>query len=173
MEYTPSGIARFLPPVTEPTPTPCIGVCSTGIGDLVCRGCKRFAHEVTDWNCYDALPKQAVERRLQSFLCLVTEDKLRVTDAGRLHAKLAASGLPCLLHRQGASLVFELLRAGAESIGSPGDFGFEVLPAYRDLPLTELRQLIDREFYELSLVYYERRVRPMIAGQGGTPQVSG
>ncbi|HMW48455.1 MAG TPA: DUF1289 domain-containing protein, partial [Cellvibrionaceae bacterium] len=21
--------------------TPCIGVCSTGIGDVVCRGCKR------------------------------------------------------------------------------------------------------------------------------------
>ncbi|MDC1160500.1 DUF1289 domain-containing protein, partial [Luminiphilus sp.] len=26
-----------------PIRTPCIGVCSTGVGDVVCRGCKRFA----------------------------------------------------------------------------------------------------------------------------------
>ena len=35
-----------------PIRTPCIGVCSTGIGDAVCRGCKRFTHEVIDWNGY-------------------------------------------------------------------------------------------------------------------------
>jgi predicted Fe-S protein YdhL (DUF1289 family) len=34
------------------TPTPCIGVCSTGIGDVVCRGCKRYAQEVIHWNGY-------------------------------------------------------------------------------------------------------------------------
>ncbi|MCF8976542.1 DUF1289 domain-containing protein, partial [Pseudomonas edaphica] len=26
--------------------TPCVGLCSTVYGDLVCRGCKRFHHEV-------------------------------------------------------------------------------------------------------------------------------
>ena len=36
----------------SPVKTPCIGVCSTGIGDSVCRGCKRFSHEVIDWNSY-------------------------------------------------------------------------------------------------------------------------
>ncbi|MEC7008614.1 MAG: DUF1289 domain-containing protein, partial [Pseudomonadota bacterium] len=34
----------------KPIKTPCIGVCSTGIGDSVCRGCKRFSHEVIHWN---------------------------------------------------------------------------------------------------------------------------
>lgn len=32
--------------------TPCIGLCSTVYGDLVCRGCKRFHHEVIQWNGY-------------------------------------------------------------------------------------------------------------------------
>ncbi|MCZ6890305.1 MAG: DUF1289 domain-containing protein, partial [Gammaproteobacteria bacterium] len=32
--------------------TPCIGICSTTYGDLVCRGCKRYAHEIVDWNRY-------------------------------------------------------------------------------------------------------------------------
>ncbi|MEL0305883.1 MAG: DUF1289 domain-containing protein, partial [Halieaceae bacterium] len=42
-----------------PIRTPCIGVCSTGVGDVVCRGCKRFAHEVIDWNGYSPEQKQA------------------------------------------------------------------------------------------------------------------
>jgi hypothetical protein len=29
--------------------TPCVGLCSTVYGDLVCRGCKRFHHEVINW----------------------------------------------------------------------------------------------------------------------------
>lgn len=32
--------------------TPCVGLCSTVYGDLVCRGCKRFHHEVIHWNGY-------------------------------------------------------------------------------------------------------------------------
>ena len=34
----------------ESTSTPCVGICSTTYGDLVCRGCKRFSHEVVRWN---------------------------------------------------------------------------------------------------------------------------
>ena len=33
--------------------TPCVGLCSTVYGDLVCRGCKRFHHEVIQWNGYN------------------------------------------------------------------------------------------------------------------------
>ena len=28
---------------------PCIGVCSTTYGDDICKGCKRFRHEVSSW----------------------------------------------------------------------------------------------------------------------------
>ena len=30
--------------------TPCLGICSTTYGDDVCKGCKRFVHEVISWN---------------------------------------------------------------------------------------------------------------------------
>ncbi|MFB2538698.1 MULTISPECIES: DUF1289 domain-containing protein [unclassified Acinetobacter] len=39
--------------------TPCAGRCSTVFGDHVCRGCRRFNHEVIDWNNY-SLEQQAV-----------------------------------------------------------------------------------------------------------------
>ena len=59
---------------------PCIGVCSTGIGDAVCRGCKRFAHEVIDWNGYSQAQKQAIDARLDRFLAMCVANKLRIVD---------------------------------------------------------------------------------------------
>ena len=47
--------------------TPCIGVCSTALGGFVCRGCKRFAHEVIDWNGYSHEQKMAIEQRTTKF----------------------------------------------------------------------------------------------------------
>ena len=40
--------------------TPCVGLCSTTYGDLVCRGCKRFSHEIVNWNRYGDEEKTAV-----------------------------------------------------------------------------------------------------------------
>lgn len=46
--------------------TPCVGVCSTTYGDLVCRGCKRFAHEIVDWNSYSDSQRAEITDRLES-----------------------------------------------------------------------------------------------------------
>ena len=51
----------------RPVKTPCIGVCSTGIGDAVCRGCKRFSHEVIHWNSYSQDHKRAIVMGTQTF----------------------------------------------------------------------------------------------------------
>ena len=74
--------------------TPCIGVCSTGIGDRVCRGCKRFAHEVIHWNSYTGEQKQLIEQRLADFLSRCVQNKLQVTDSQRLRSQLDAWRVP-------------------------------------------------------------------------------
>ncbi|MRC08332.1 DUF1289 domain-containing protein, partial [Bacillus thuringiensis] len=61
--------------------TPCIGLCSTVYGDIVCRGCKRFHHEVVNWNAYGEEEKRAVWRRLEILLAQVMTAKLEVFDA--------------------------------------------------------------------------------------------
>ncbi|RKG32847.1 DUF1289 domain-containing protein [Acinetobacter tianfuensis] len=48
--------------------TPCAGRCSTVFGDSVCRGCRRFNHEVINWNTYTAAQHSAVWRRLDAQL---------------------------------------------------------------------------------------------------------
>jgi len=48
--------------------TPCAGRCSTVFGDAVCRGCRRFNHEVIQWNTYSATQQNAVWVRLDAQL---------------------------------------------------------------------------------------------------------
>lgn len=47
-----------------PALTPCAGRCSTVFGDHVCRGCRRFSHEVIQWNAYTPEQQHAVWKRL-------------------------------------------------------------------------------------------------------------
>ena len=51
-----------------PSLTPCVGRCSTVFGDLVCRGCRRFNHEVIQWNTYTAEQRSMVWKRLDAQL---------------------------------------------------------------------------------------------------------
>ena len=140
----------------KPVKTPCIGVCSTGIGDNVCRGCKRFIHEVIDWNSYTEAQKQAVDGRLSDFLSRCVSNKLRVSDKALLKWQLTVQQIRFVEHHDEYCWVFSLLKAGAGQIGNPPDYGFEVDISYRELPLIDLRDRIDQEFYILSEAYFER-----------------
>ena len=139
--------------------TPCIGVCSTGIGDAVCRGCKRFSHEVIHWNSYSAEQKQAIDGRLSGFLSQCVSNTLTVLDKPLLAWQLQVQQLRFNPEHDEYCWVFSLLKAGAGQIERPADFGFEVHTGFSRLPLRELRDQIDREFYILSEAHYERYMR--------------
>jgi predicted Fe-S protein YdhL (DUF1289 family) len=140
----------------KPVKTPCIGVCSTGLGDAVCRGCKRFSHEVIDWNSYSAEQKRIIDQRLSGFLSQCVSNKLRVVDSDLLRWQLEVQQVRHVAHHDAYCWVFSLLKEGAGQIGATAEFGFEVDLRYRDLPLVELREMIDQEFYLLSEAHYER-----------------
>ncbi|MGE4314778.1 MAG: DUF1289 domain-containing protein [Acinetobacter sp.] len=60
--------------------TPCAGRCSTVFGDSVCRGCRRFNHEVIKWNTYTAEQHTAIWRRLDSQLDQILIPMLPMAD---------------------------------------------------------------------------------------------
>ncbi|MDZ7781825.1 MAG: DUF1289 domain-containing protein [Halioglobus sp.] len=136
--------------------TPCIGVCSTGIGDTVCRGCKRYSHEVIHWNSYTSEQKRVVDARLSGFLSQCVRNKLCVTDRALLKWQLEVQQVRHVAHHDEYCWVFSLLKAGAGQIDNTLDYGFQVDMAYRDRSLTALREEIDREFYILSEAHYDR-----------------
>ena len=152
----------------RPVKTPCIGVCSTGIGDTVCRGCKRFTHEVIDWNSYTPAQKRVVDRRLSEFLSQCVSNKLQVTDKALLAWQLQVQQISYVPDHDEYCWVYSLLKAGAGQIDKTLDYGFEVDLHYQELSLPALRDTIDREFFILSQAHYERYMRTpdMFAGQG-------
>ncbi len=140
----------------RPVKTPCIGVCSTGIGDSVCRGCKRFAHEVIAWNSYTPEQKNVVDQRLSGFLSQCVSNKLRVTDKALLQWQLQVQQLAYVPDHDEFCWVYSLIKAGGSQIEDTADYGFEVDLGFRHLSLTELRELVDSEFYILSQAHYDR-----------------
>ncbi len=138
--------------------TPCIGVCSTGVGDAVCRGCKRFAHEVIDWNGYSHEEKQAIDRRLSMFLAQCVANKFRIIDLSLLQWQLEVQQIRIHAHHDPYCHVFAMLKAGANQIASAEQYGFEIRPAHRGKALSALRDEVDEEFWVLSAAHYDRYI---------------
>ena len=154
----------------RPVKTPCIGVCSTGIGDAVCRGCKRFCHEVIDWNSYTSQQKQIVDNRLSGFLSQCVSNKLQITDTALLQWQLNVQQVTYNESHDEYCWVYSLIKAGASQIADSNEYGFIVDKAYQDISLTELREMIDMEFYILSEAHYQRyMLTPDLFEQRNTP----
>ncbi|MEE4204312.1 MAG: DUF1289 domain-containing protein [Halieaceae bacterium] len=136
--------------------TPCIGVCSTGIGDAVCRGCKRFQHEVIDWNAYSEDEKRIVDRRLAGFLSQSVANHLEIVDKSLLKWQLDVQQVRHNDQHDEYCWLFALLKAGASQITDTEQFGFRRRPDTAQMDLIAIREEIDRAFWVLSVAHYER-----------------
>lgn len=97
--------------------TPCVGLCSTVYGDLVCRGCKRFHHEVILWNGYNEEEKRAVWLRLEQLLVQVMAGKLEVFDPKTLRGQLEQRKIRFVPHQSEYCWAYQLIARG----GGAGD----------------------------------------------------
>ncbi|MCD5991212.1 DUF1289 domain-containing protein [Pseudomonas sp. CDFA 553] len=140
--------------------TPCVGLCSTVYGDLVCRGCKRFHHEVIHWNGYDEEQKRAVWLRLEQLLVQVMTAKLEVFDAGKLRAQLELRKIRFVPAQSEYCWAYQLIARGARVITNIEAYGMVLMPEFRNWALPDLRDAIDREFFLLSEAHYERYIAP-------------
>lgn len=145
--------------------TPCIGVCSTTFGDTVCRGCKRFLHEVVNWNGYTGEQKQIVWTRLDSLLRLVVSNYVLVADAERLRQQLEYQNIRFQAELSPEGWVPELLKAGGQQALDWEAFGLEPLAEARKVTPGALYQQISEEMHALSQAHYDRshglQVRPV------------
>lgn len=140
--------------------TPCVGLCSTVYGDLVCRGCKRFHHEVIHWNGYSEEEKRAVWLRLELLLVQVMEAKLEIFDTARLRLQLEQRAIRFLPAQSPYCWAYQLIARGARVIRDIEAYGMVLMPEFRDWELPRLRDAIDREFFLLSEAHYQRYMAP-------------
>lgn len=136
--------------------TPCIGVCSTGIGGSVCRGCKRFAHEVIGWNGYTDEERALIMRRIESLLSQVVENHIRVVDATKLREQLEQQQVRVYPGLNLYCQAFEAIRAFGGQLKDLEWIGCKAVDSCRDLPVSEIKKSMDDAFFRLSSAHYER-----------------
>ena len=129
--------------------TPCVGICSTTYGDLVCRGCKRFAHEIVAWNGYHQTQREAVWRRLRRLFAESVRAHVRIADAARLRSAARHAGVAD--DASAEALAFHTMRQHPRPLAALG-----LAPAGKaELPTGQAVAAIDREFYLRSQAHYE------------------
>ena len=134
--------------------TPCIGICSTTFGDDVCKGCKRFSHEITNWGKFSTDERAVVNSRLEQFKTTILEEKFTISDSELFESKMNEFSINFNSSLEPITWIFDLLRASSNEDLNVNDFGIEILPAFSDLSLIELRDLINQEMLQLSEAHY-------------------
>lgn len=129
--------------------SPCVGLCSTTLGDRVCRGCQRVDSEIRDW---PALSGEQRQRRM------VELDRLRAEVAGRFLVVMDPASLEAQLQRHrirfredqpALSRAVELLRVGRGRIRELARYGlisrdYEDAAMLHDRITTELLAAAER-----------------------------
>ena len=134
--------------------TPCIGICSTTFGDDVCKGCKRFSHEITNWGKFSTDERAVVNSRLEQFKTTILVEKFTISDNELFESKMNEFSINFNSSLEPITWIFDLLRASSNKDLNVNDFGVEILPAFSNLSLLELRDLINQEMLQLSEAHY-------------------
>lgn len=133
--------------------TPCVGICSTTYGDLICRGCKRFAHEIIQWNGYQDDQRSLVWERLFKLRegALLTHASL--IDSDLILERAQGFKVPDLEALTLANAAYEVVRRAGRS----SDFAaLGILPLTSVNTAAELYTCVEQELYARSVAQYER-----------------
>lgn len=118
--------------------SPCVGLCSTTLGDRVCRGCQRGDDEIRDWFALTAAERAERMAELDALREAVAGHYLRLVDAERLEAQLERHRIRVRPEQPPLSRAVELLRVGRERIRDLSRYGLAPREAFGDLDVGEL-----------------------------------
>lgn len=105
--------------------SPCVGLCSTTVGDNACRGCQRSDVEIRDWFSYDPQERQQRMAELDCLRTRVAGEYLSVTDPAMLEAQLVRHRIRFRPEQPPLSRSVELLRVGRSRIVDLSRYGLQ------------------------------------------------
>ncbi|MEC7118290.1 MAG: DUF1289 domain-containing protein [Pseudomonadota bacterium] len=133
------------------THTPCAGRCSTVFGDSVCRGCRRFSHEVIDWNRYTSAQRDFIWLRLDQQLDQIILPLIPLKDRQQLidflHGRQIALPVQASLGRQ----IYEALRLCQRAPERCAESGLNITAAQ----VSGLWQQAEQRLYALAVASFE------------------
>ena len=130
--------------------TPCRSICSTTYGDFVCRGCKRFAHEIIEWNQLDDPYKEEIWSRLDTVYRESIRACVNISNTDVFNRHVEENEIPFSTDPESA--IYELLQVVDSPVENLG-----LLPTELSIGTSSLRLFneIENEIYRRSLAYYE------------------
>ena len=124
----------------------------------MCRGCKRFSHEIVDWNSYDDAQKETIWERLETFKKQVVGQIVRLKDQDRFQSAIEAQKIKEPEDYQAVYLLVQRLVRHSKTLSFAGlenvSPDFEIMEGEIDSLLT--LQQIDKEIVTRSRAFYER-----------------
>ena len=136
------------------TRTPCVGICSTTYGDDVCRGCKRFIHEVINWNSFNPEEKESVWKRLEKLKTLIMQSKISIINETLMEEKIEELQLKINSDLNSLSKAFEIVKLTSKSFDDLNEFGIKIVN--KDVSLIDLKEEVEKELYDLSMAHFNR-----------------
>ena len=133
--------------------TPCLGICSTTFGDEVCKGCKRFSHEVVSWTKYSLEEREIVNDRIEKFKVKILEDRFEIIDKELFANRLADKAISFNRSLDPLTWIFDLFRAAGSQSFDLNNYGIKSLNHFD--PQT-IKDEINNELLELSEAHHER-----------------
>ena len=133
--------------------TPCLGICSTTFGDEVCKGCKRFAHEIVSWTKYSQEEREIVNDRLEKFKIQILQHRFAITDKSLFESMLEEKAINFNHSLDPLTWIFDLFRAAGSQTFDISNFGIKSLVQFN--PKT-IRDEINNELLELSEAHHDR-----------------
>ena len=133
--------------------TPCLGICSTTFGDEVCKGCKRFAHEIVSWTKYSEQEREIVNDRIEKFKITILQNRFKIVDSNLLATKLQEKAIYYNHSLDPLTWIFDLFRAAGSQSFDLSEYGIKELVNFE--PKT-IKDEINDELLELSEAHHDR-----------------
>ena len=136
--------------------TPCLGICSTTYGDDVCKGCKRFVHEIINWPKYSMDERAVINDRLEKFKIIILKDRFKIQDRDLFSFKLKENAINYNNSLDPLTWIFDLFRASGSQELDLAQFGISQLQNFN--PKT-IKDELNKELLELSEAHHQRNFK--------------
>jgi len=144
----------------RPVRTPCIGICSTtSFGDRICRGCKRFAVEVINWNSYSEEQKRAVQARINQLTSQLMSGKFRIVSVQKLETVMQDLRIFYDPDLSPFFWLHQLLQKHLHRLRSLDEAGVALQPAFQGQDVRDILLQLNDELHILTEAHYERYFR--------------
>ena len=110
--------------------TPCLGICTTTFGDEVCKGCKRFAHEIISWPKYSENEREIINGRLEQFKIKILQNRFKIFDSELLASKLEEKAINFNHSLEPLTWIFDLFRAAGSQEFELKNYGIQSLISF-------------------------------------------